>query len=69
VEKENFISDGLSKYVEFQKQYIEQNATLHNEDDSICGKLGRYFIAFVKIVVSSKFHSYGMFLAFKKFKL
>jgi hypothetical protein len=69
VEKEKFISDGVSKYVEFQKQDIEQNATLHNEDDSICGKLGKYFIAFVKAVTSSKFHTYGKFLAFKQLEL
>jgi hypothetical protein len=66
MEKEKFINHGLSKYVEFQKQDIEQNTTLHNEDDFICGKLGKYFIAFVKIVASSKFHSYGKFLAFKQ---
>ncbi len=69
MEKEKFINDGLSKYVEFQKQNIEQNATLHNEDDSICEKLGRYFIAFVITIASSKFHFYGKFLAFKQLEL
>jgi hypothetical protein len=50
--------------MKFWKHDIEQNATYAcKQDGQICGILGGYFITFVKIVTSSKFHSFGRLLA------
>jgi hypothetical protein len=63
VERKKFINVGLSKYVEFWKQGIEQNATY--EDKSICGLLGGYFIAFVKTFAYSRVQYFGRLFCFQ----
>ncbi len=70
MEKEKFINTKLSKYMKFWKHDIEQNATsASKQDGQICGILGGYSITFVKIVTSSKFHSFGRLLAIKQLEV
>jgi len=72
MKKEKFINTKLSKYVKFWKHDIEQNATYASkqaQDDLICGILRGYSITFVKIVTSSKFHSFGRLLAIKQLEV
>ncbi len=72
MEKEKFINIKLSKYVKFWKHSIEQNATYASkqaQDGPICEILGGYSITFVKIVTSSKFHSFERLLAIKQLEV
>jgi len=49
----------------------KQCANFHiwNEDKAICGVLKIYFVSFVKIVVASKYNSFGGLLAFKQLEI
>jgi hypothetical protein len=40
-----------------------------NEDEAVCGILGKCFVAFVKTVIASKYNSFGGFLAFKQLEV
>jgi hypothetical protein len=40
-----------------------------NEDEAMCGILGRYFVAFIKTVTTSKYNSFGGLLAFKQLEV
>jgi hypothetical protein len=59
------VNVSLTKYMEFWKQ----NATYPMKSYVVCGMLGRYYIAFVKIIASSKFHSCGRLSAFKQLEV
>ncbi len=69
MEKEKFISVGLSKYVDFWKVGITQSLTYEMKDEIVCGVLGRYLVAFVKTITPSKCNSFGGFLAFKRLEV
>jgi hypothetical protein len=72
MEKEKFINTKLSKYVKFWKHDIKPNATYASkqaQDGPICEILGVHSITFVKIVTSSKFHSFGRLLAIKQWEV
>jgi len=56
--------------MKFWKHDFEQNATYASKQDGpICAILGGYSITFVKIVTSSKFHSFGRLLAIKQLEV
>jgi hypothetical protein len=40
-----------------------------NEDEVVCGILGRYFITFVNTFITSKYNSFGGLLAFKQLEV
>jgi hypothetical protein len=40
-----------------------------NEDEAICGVLGRCFVAFVNTVTTSKYNSFGGLMAFKQLEV
>jgi len=40
-----------------------------NEDEAVCGILGKCFVAFIKTVIASKYNFFGGLLAFKQLEV
>jgi hypothetical protein len=67
--REKFINAGLSKYVEFLESRHWTKCDLCDENESICGLLGGYLIAFVKTFACSTVHSFGVLLTFQQLEV